>query len=273
MDDELEHDDQGDFADHVTDSESEDESVVDNKDDFDISDVSEEFDDVEKDALMSGLSEDEIIHNIGLTLKRVRNLVKMTRNSSNILSYMRIKQNDAQINYQLLKDFKIRWNYTYLFLERVLKYRPIINELTKNPSVVIGIQNAQINRLKRLVFSDKEWKIIIALIEVLGPFYHATKMLSGRNYQTQSISYVVINALKSYLNTLSSYDNDDNIDSDSRYDESIEFRTDDFYELSNNLKNILLKSLNFYLKKHLSDNQYEAILVLYLYYLVNTLTP
>ena len=212
FDDDVEHQNDGESPDLITDSESEDDSGDDSAEDFNKSDISIEETNLEKISTL-GSTDDEILNNIGCTLKRVRNLVKMTRNSSNILNYMRVKQNDAQINYQFLKDFKIRWNYTYLFLERVLKNQHIISELTKNPSNIAGLSVSQINSLKRLHLTQSEWQMIMSLIEVLGPFYYATKMLSGRYYQTQSISYVVINGLKSYLLNECN-ENEDNEDDD-----------------------------------------------------------
>ena len=207
------------------------------------------------------ITEDELLFNISAMLKRARVLVVMTRNSSNILNFIRCKQNDNMINFQLLKDFKIRWNYTYLFLDRVSKYKDIILELTGNPTVIPGIQPSQVTKLKRLSFSDFEWTLINALIEVLAPFYYATKMLSGRTYQTQSISYAVLNGLKSYLNTKMSDDNDD-VNSDvEEASKSTNINMDEFYNICNILKGILLKNFDHYKAKHISTAQNEAILV------------
>ena len=51
--------------------------------------------------------------------------------------------------------------------------------------------------------SDEDWKILDTLNSTLVLFSDASDMLSGSNYSSFSIAYLVINALYHYLQTAS----------------------------------------------------------------------
>ena len=84
----------------------------------------------EEKSLPSGPTEDEALSLVSNMLIKARSLQKLTRNTSNILRYMRCKQIENKIRVEFIKDFKIRWNYTYKFLVHMLQYKSILFDLT-----------------------------------------------------------------------------------------------------------------------------------------------
>ena len=98
----------------------------------------------------------------------------------------------------LLIDFFIRWNTTYLMIERLIQFKSIVNTLTSTPENVVGLSRAKIRKLGLLHLDQEDWSNLNLLKKNLEPFYCATKMLSGRKYQTLSISFVVQKVLKSF---------------------------------------------------------------------------
>ena len=192
---------------------------------------------------------------IAKLLKKLRKFVKLIRNTNNILKYVRSKQKEFKLQCELIKDFKIRWNYTCLFLSRILIYKEVIELLQNNANSITGITNSQIKALKKLALTEYDWTLILVLIEVLSPFLDATKMLSGRQYPTLSLSYVVLTGLRHYL------ENDDEEDEVDPNDIYINYKNEDFCSLRSSIKYLLLTSFNKYTKKHISDSQNEAILV------------
>ena len=125
-----------------------------------------------------------IIHLIKLF--KVWKLVKVVKNSTNILRHAWKRQKQQNIKFELLKDFRSRWNYTYICLKRLLEYYSIVNEITsiKSPKEIPGIQKVQYNVLRELFLVENDWILAQALAEVMGPFYLATKCLSNRTNPT-----------------------------------------------------------------------------------------
>ena len=84
----------------------------------------------EEDLVLSGPTEDETLSLLCNLLKKARCLQKLARNTSNILRFMRCKQIQSKIRVEFIKDFQIRWNYTYKFLVHMLQYKSILSDLT-----------------------------------------------------------------------------------------------------------------------------------------------
>ncbi len=101
----------------------------------------------------------------------------------------------------------------------------------------------------------------MALIEVLAPFDHATRVLSGQHYQTLSLSFIYFRSL--YKNLETRYSINEEPDDDDPHKHS---KTTSYYNLCNSLKTILLKALNVYDKKHVPIDQKEFSLVSILIY-------
>lgn len=199
---------------------------------------------------------ESILTSTSMLLKKCRAIVRIVRGSSNVLQFVRHKAEAEAISAELIKDFKIRWNFTLLFLLRFNSHKLIVNEITGNPAVIPGITTAQQKCLKKLDITDDEWVLIRSLIEILTPFSDATRMLSGTTYQTLSIKHFIATSLKSFheLNT-SPEDLDDYNDDDSENTGEL------FATNCNLLKSLLLKSFEKYTKKHISDEQTKAALV------------
>lgn len=149
-------------------------------------------------------------------MKRTRSLVSTVHHSSildaHVREQMQSKSNDSNQNQagtdeqksakgELIIDFRIRWNSTYLMINRFINIRHIVNEITHTPTQVVGLRTEQERKLTDLSFNHFEWNWLIALEHVLQPFENATRILSGRDYQTLSIKQLVLNGLKSFLTT------------------------------------------------------------------------
>ncbi|GES80927.1 zinc finger BED domain-containing protein 1-like [Rhizophagus clarus] len=87
-----------------------------------------------------------------------------TENFSKNHKYMRI-----------IQDVKTRWNSSYLAWEDTKK---------------------DLKRLKEIMHSDDEWKLMQQLTKLLQPLYDATKLLSGEKYATATFIYYVVASLQ-----------------------------------------------------------------------------
>lgn len=65
-------------------------------------------------------------------LRRSRRLVKMIRRNRCIREHVQSLAKDQGL-LKLVLDLKIRWNSTYLMVERFLTYQSIINSITNHP--------------------------------------------------------------------------------------------------------------------------------------------
>ena len=110
--------------------------------------------------------------------------------------------------------------------------------------------------MKRLHLSDSDWTIVIALIEVLAPYNHATKVFSGKTYQTLSISFIFTTSPRNILEQRYSI----NEEAD---DEDIHkhLKSSSYYALINSFKSLLLKATDIYHKRHVTGDQLDASLV------------
>ncbi|CAF4253720.1 unnamed protein product, partial [Rotaria magnacalcarata] len=189
------------------------------------SDVEEEYSstlatDLEQDQFIERCVADEtvLLLTLHLLLKRMRKLINFIHQSSVLDRYVkeRIENKLQEINNRLppdqqqqhvqfkdlIIDFKIRWNTTYLMLQRFLLYCSIITNITQNPSNEIGLKENQYEQLKKLAFSRTDWILLMATRNVLKSFYEATTTLSTQKYESIGISYIVITGLKKYLTTV-----------------------------------------------------------------------
>ncbi|CAF3355420.1 unnamed protein product [Rotaria socialis] len=131
-------------------------------------------------------------------LKRTRKLINMIHKSSVLDRYVKIqlKAKQRNVKNQLLKtqqehykdfiiDFKIRWNTTFLTLERFLSYCSIIINITQHPSNEIGLNRKQHTALTKLAFNRTDWVLL----------------MSVKNITLLVFQYIVINSLRKYLTT------------------------------------------------------------------------
>ncbi|CAF1298723.1 unnamed protein product [Adineta steineri] len=199
------------------------------------------------------LNPDELKKRISYLLKKVRKLIKMINKSSLLTTFVRAeikrRQIDLDININstnekkikvndLVNDFYIRWNSTFIMLARFSAAEQLVNDITYSPPSHIGLTVKQITKLRSLQNNHLQWKLIKSLADVLAPFYFATKCLSGRQYPTLSLSYWTTNFLFLHLTNekLSS-------------------------PLENGLKKLLFDKLTFYFKTNATYEQQCAKLI------------
>lgn len=135
-------------------------------------------------------------------------------------------------------DFHVRWNTTFLMINRFLKYKIIIKEITTHPEVISGIEKSSIEKLKKLYLSNFDWEIAETLSNVLLPFYKASNVVSGRNYATLSSFTPEKYLLQIFLKTK---------DKSNIYEQQ--------------MKNVLLNSFEHHFDTKLSAEQKKASLV------------
>ena len=70
----------------------------------------------------------------------------MVKNTNNINIYVKEKSKQLGIKSELIKDFKIRWNYTVLMCERFIEFRKIIDEITAYQANMT-LSSQQINKI------------------------------------------------------------------------------------------------------------------------------
>ena len=129
---------------------------------------------------------------------------------------------------EFILDFHVRWNTTYLMLERFYLLKVIVDEITCNPQLIQGIKKHHIDKLRKFHLKQEHWESISILIKVLKPFYKASVMLQGQKYHTLSMSKVIETTLFAFYDQLNS--------------------------LNDNAKEYFLSSkLNEYLKKYLIE--------------------
>lgn len=217
--------------------------------------------------------DEDVLDLVASLLLRVRKLVKMVKNGSNILRWARKKQKQYNIKYELLKDFRGRWNYTFLCLKRVLEYYSIVKELTslRDRKDIPGLSKPQLLELHKLQLDDHDWALALALSETLEPFYLATKCLSIRTTQTFGDGFIYLKFIKNFL--ASPYDlnnlpasTDESIDNSPNSTAQMELKriresSPLFYTLVNHLKENLLEAFEEYTSRHLSKKQQDAMLV------------
>jgi len=174
------------------DSMSECESQKSNDDDFELNEDVEDADLEEEDSEDDKDSPGCIVESQSL-LSRIRKLVKMIRKCGNICSYAQKQINlapDLNNIKNFIIDFHIRWNSTFIMLKRVVKLKDIAMIITEYPNKIDGITKNQREKLKKLELTEEDWLLVDILIKVLAPFFEVTKMLSGRQYETLSLSFV-----------------------------------------------------------------------------------
>jgi hypothetical protein len=137
FDDDVEYEDDSDYCpDESTDNDSEEYDSADNSEviDEEYCADSTSLNDSTFDALENQyieiLSEDESLLCVRQLLTKARSLQKLTRNTSCILRFMRKKKIEHKLKVEFIKDFQIRWNYTYKFLVHMVKYKSILLEVT-----------------------------------------------------------------------------------------------------------------------------------------------
>jgi hypothetical protein len=197
------------------------ESLINDDDDDDVSDNGEttygvtissesEDDNVETqlssltsyDKSSSPIDHFQLLNNVYLLMRKTRCIIKFLRNHSTTNEFMD-KAFSSQYPDKKLRglvfDMIVRWNSSYLLLERFILYKNIISNILDFPSSVPNLTEKQRTRLKELFLTQSEWEMLLHLKHILGPFYDATVALSAETYPTMSICFHVLRLLSFFL--------------------------------------------------------------------------
>lgn len=208
--------------------------------DKDLDGESEDIDDKEA-PITEQEKNNSFIDTITVLLFKVRSIVSTIKRANNIHIYVYQQiENEGLKKRSFLLDFHVRWNTTFLMINRFLKYKKIINDLTARPEAVNGIKFKQIEKLKKLDLSNKEWEMLETLLRILLPFYKTTKAISGQKYPTLSTAFAVKCILKNFLEGLS--------------------KDTQTYECK--IKNILLEKFKYHFETKISKTQEEITMVI-----------
>lgn len=233
--------------------ESDGENNFDETDEVDI-DYQESADERVEEDLVSDIEEienensEKIINDISKIIYKVRDFVRLVRKSNVIGSFISEKIDEAVENktlkksYSFILDFHVRWNSTYLMLERFFKLKEFVQELITSCDQIRGLDEKKKEKIRKLDLNRNEWSIIEFLIKILHPFYESTKLLSRRKYPTLSSCLIVYKLLSNFLKT-----------EDTRTE----------YALV--VKEVLLENLDYHLKYKLNVEQSKLIKVIYFF--------
>lgn len=169
-------------------------------------------------------------------IKKCRILIK-TINHSHILTDFITRQRDImKISRRLAHDCVTRWNSTFYLLESLIQNKSVLLKLF-NDKHHLSISLKQQKVLGFCELSSDEWTYICHLLHVLKPFREATDLLSGSKYPSIGLCLFTIRTIKDYL----------------------EVKLHDESNVSIQLKNFLLESMNHYFDEH--DHQYHLLKV------------
>ncbi len=120
-------------------------------------------------------------------IKKSKELTKaLLDNSQNQQASSQNKLIEVSSNF--LSDFVVRWNTTYLMLERLYLMKAIVDEMTCNPQIINGITYNLEKTLNGIILSQEDWETISILIKLLKPFSIASTMLQRRKFETLALS-------------------------------------------------------------------------------------
>lgn len=170
------------------------------------------------------------------TIQKTRLLIQSVRRSQIITKFVNDHKTSLRITRQLVGDCITRWNSTFVSLKSFTEHKKILLNLFENKAK-LSLTSEQQERLQSLELSSDEWTIIINLVLLLEPFYHAVEVLSGSKYPTIGLSLFVLRNIKDFL------------ESDNEQHSNIFII----------MKKLLLESINFYFNE--DDDQHALLLV------------
>lgn len=174
-------------------------------------DVEDEEFDQDDDSSASSMDTDEDedylspvdMQDITIAMGKCRTIIATIRKSGILSEFVHTLAVDQSIKAELISDMRVRWNSSYKMLQRVLLYQVVLDKLYEQLDSLLGITDQQRRKLVNSKINGNEWNLIQALRRVLERFDEATKVLSGQNYPTLSLSYAIVNSLSHYLNNRS----------------------------------------------------------------------
>jgi hypothetical protein len=142
------------------------------------------------------LSNDEretknLLNSARKTVIKKRNIAKKINNSIPLRLYVLKKQKLFSITENFIMDFKVRWNSSYLMIERAIKLKAVINDITTNfleishlsvnniqlfilkNFIYLVLKQTQQTKLSNFVILNDKWAVLIILKGLLEPFYRS----------------------------------------------------------------------------------------------------
>ncbi|CAF1202668.1 unnamed protein product [Adineta ricciae] len=151
-----------------------------------------------------------IMNDITAVMDKCRTIVVTIRKSSILHEFIGILAADSSIKADLIIDMRVRWNSSYKMLQRLLLYQSVLENLYEQLNSLAGVTDQQRRKLLNSKLNGNDWNLIQALRRVLERFDEATRVLSGQNYPTLSLSYAITFSLLHYLRNRS----DDQLDNE-----------------------------------------------------------
>ena len=96
-------------------------------------------------------------------------------------------------------DMRIRWHSTYKMLSKFIDSQLVLTQLMNELPKIKDVSSQQKRILTELQFSNEQWEIMKILNSALSLFSEASDMLSGREYPSYAVAYLVIDSLHHYF--------------------------------------------------------------------------
>ncbi|CAF4130044.1 unnamed protein product, partial [Rotaria magnacalcarata] len=150
------------------------------------------------------LLQPENIHYLLIRLvKRIRSCIVNIRCTRAVSDYVKreAKSIDPPIKAGLVTDLEIRWNTTFIMIDRFNTHRSIVDDINSRPFKIAHTSSAQQIKLgsKAFEFTNNDWFRITDLHTILKPFMMATTIVSAKSYPTLAATYSVQYALRHFL--------------------------------------------------------------------------
>ncbi|CAF4494341.1 unnamed protein product, partial [Rotaria sp. Silwood2] len=192
---ELEDDEDNLTYGNAADSDEEFNNAVDDDDEDNVSyaDENDNPDDNEENDDYQSIDLQDIRASIRQLIDRMRDFINNINSTRAVTDYVqqREKIHDPPITAALVTDIELRWNSTFIMVDRFITHQAIIDDINSRPFKVPSISSVQQLKLgnKKFEFTNDDWGTIKDLQTVLKPFFGATTAISAKNYPTLALAY------------------------------------------------------------------------------------
>ena len=163
------------FIDAVDNGDEDNVSYADENDNPDDNEENNSSDDNEENDDYQSIDLQDIRASIRRLIDRMRAFINNINSTRAVTDYVqqREKIHDPPITAALLIDIEIRWNTTFIMLDRLITHKAIIDDISSRPLKVPNISSVQQLKLgnKKFEFTNDDWCTIKDLQPVLKPFF------------------------------------------------------------------------------------------------------